>query len=98
MSQMVGAGAQVPCGIPGATPGREAGAGATGARGGPRAVPSREAEAGAVGTRDSPRAAPSLGGGSRCLDLMLVRGGTRSSGYRQLVAIIKIFKNIYYKN
>jgi hypothetical protein len=40
MSQMVGAGAQVTCGIPGAAPGREEGAGATGARGGPGATTS----------------------------------------------------------
>jgi hypothetical protein len=39
MSQMVGAGAQVPCGGPGAAPGQEAGAGAARARGGPEATP-----------------------------------------------------------
>jgi hypothetical protein len=83
MSQMVGAGAQLPRGGPGAAPGREAGAEATGTHGSPGAVLSREAGAGAAGTHGSPGAAPSLGGGSRCLDLMLVRGGTRSSGYRQ---------------
>jgi hypothetical protein len=56
MSQMVGAGAQVTRGGPGAAPGREAVAGATGARGGPGADPSREARAEAAGTRDSPEA------------------------------------------
>jgi hypothetical protein len=30
-----------------------------------------------------PRSCPQSGGRSRCLDLKLVRGGTRSSGYRQ---------------
>jgi hypothetical protein len=30
-----------------------------------------------------PRSCPQPGGGSHCLDLKLVRGGTRSSGYRQ---------------
>jgi hypothetical protein len=30
-----------------------------------------------------PRSCPQPGGGSRCLDLKLARGGTRSSGYRQ---------------
>jgi hypothetical protein len=79
ISQMVGAGAQVPRGGPGAAPGREAGDGATGARGSLGAVPSREAGAGAAGTCGSPGAAP---GGSRCLELMLVRRGTRSLGYQ----------------
>jgi hypothetical protein len=55
---------------------------AAGARGGPGAAPSREWE-------PEPRghmAASELslaGGRSHCLDLKLVRGGTRSSGYRQ---------------
>jgi hypothetical protein len=30
-----------------------------------------------------PQSCPQPGGGSRCLDLKLIRGGTRSSGYRQ---------------
>jgi hypothetical protein len=79
MSQMVGAGAQVPCDGPEAASGQEAGAEAMGTRGGPGAVLSWKVGAGAVGTRGSPQP----GGGSRCLDLMLVRGGTQSSGYRQ---------------
>jgi hypothetical protein len=83
MSQMVGAGAQVTCGGPGAAPGQRVGVGAAGARGGPGAAPSREAGARAAGTRESPGAAPSSGGRSHCLDLMLVHGGTRSSGCRQ---------------
>jgi hypothetical protein len=35
-----------------------------------------------------PQSYPGSGGGSRWLDLMLVREGTRSSGYRQLRDII----------
>jgi hypothetical protein len=80
----------------GAAPSREAGAGATGTRGGPGAAPSREAGTGAVGTRGGPGVAPSREAGTEasghvgtharlvlCLNLELVRGGTRSSGYRQ---------------
>jgi hypothetical protein len=59
MSQMVGAGAQVPRGGPGAAPGREAGTRATGACDTPGAVPSREVGAEATGTRGSPGATPS---------------------------------------
>jgi hypothetical protein len=40
MSQMVGVGAQVTCGGPGATPSQEAEAGAAGTRRSPRAAPS----------------------------------------------------------
>jgi hypothetical protein len=83
MSRMVGAGAQVPRGGPRAALGSEAGAGAMGARSGPGAVPSREAGAGSVGHVAAPEL-PQPGGGSHCLDLMLVRGGTRSSGYPHL--------------
>jgi hypothetical protein len=88
MSQMVGTGAQVSRGGPGAAPGREVGVGAAGARGSPGAVLSREAGARATGTCGSPRATLDSGGGSRCLDLMLICEGTRSSGYRQLRDII----------
>jgi hypothetical protein len=45
MSQMVGVGAQVTHGGPGAAPSREAGAGAVGIRDSPRAALSREAGA-----------------------------------------------------
>jgi hypothetical protein len=74
---------------PGAAPSREAGAGAVEARDGPGAAPSREAGARAVETRGGLGAAPSQepeaqghvrpwscpeqGGGSRCLDLKLIR-------------------------
>jgi hypothetical protein len=64
MSQMVGAGAQVTHGGPGASPGREAGAGATRARGGPGVAPSLEVRAGAAGTRGSPGTAPSQEAGA----------------------------------
>jgi hypothetical protein len=82
ISQMVGAGAQVTHGGPEAAPGREAGAEATGARGSLGATPSREAGARAAGTRDRPQP----GGRSRCLDLMLVRGGTQYTATRVLMA------------
>jgi hypothetical protein len=77
----VGARAQVTRGGPGAALSREAGAGAAGAHGGSGAALSREAGAVATGPCGSPRATPQPGGGSCCLDLKLVRGGTRSSGY-----------------
>jgi hypothetical protein len=64
MSQMVGAGAQVPHGGPGAAPSQEEGARATGAHGGLGAIPSREVGAGAVGTRDSLGATPSQEAGA----------------------------------
>jgi hypothetical protein len=87
MSQMVGARAQVSCGGPGAASGQEVGAEATGTHGGPGAVLSWKAGAGAVGTRGSPQ----LGGGSRCLDLMLVRGVPSPQGTdRRLVRRLKI--------
>jgi hypothetical protein len=79
---MVGAGAQVTRGGSGAAPGREAGAGAAGARGSPGASPSREAGAEVAGTRGSPQS----GGGRHCLDLILVRGGTRYIAARVLMA------------
>jgi hypothetical protein len=84
------------CGGPEATPSQETGAGATGTHAGPGAAPSREAGAGATGTRGGLGATPSQEAGAGalghvgtrtrlifCLDLELVRGGTRSSGYRQ---------------
>jgi hypothetical protein len=53
MSQMVGAGAQVPRGGSGAAPGWEAGVGATGARGGPGSVLSWEAGVRATGSPEA---------------------------------------------
>jgi hypothetical protein len=77
---------------------RETGAGAVGTHGGTGATPSWEAGAGATGTRSSLRATPSQETGAEalghvgtrarlafCLDLELVRGGTWSSGYRQIL-------------
>jgi hypothetical protein len=72
-------------GGPGAAPGWAAGAEAAGhttvtelprARGGPGAVSGRAAGAGSAGHMAVPELA-------FCLNLELVRGGTRSSGYRQ---------------
>jgi hypothetical protein len=83
-------------GGPGAAPSREAGARAAGASDGPGAAQRWEAGDGAMGTHGGPGAAPSREAGTGalghagtrarlvlCLDLELVRGGTRSSGYRQ---------------
>jgi hypothetical protein len=67
----------VTCGAPEAALSREAGARATGTRGAPGAALSREAGVGAVRTYGGPGAALPY-----CPDLELVRGGTRSSGYR----------------
>jgi hypothetical protein len=96
--QKAGARARTTCGSPGAAPSREMGARATGTRGGPGAAPSWEAGAGATGIRSSPGATPSREAGAEalghagtcarlafCLDLELVRGGTRSSRYRQIL-------------
>jgi hypothetical protein len=70
-----------------------------GIRGGPGAAPSQEGEpepqghvvapelprTGSPSRGDTwqPQSCPQPGGGSRCLDLKLVRGGTQSSGYQQ---------------
>jgi hypothetical protein len=77
MSQVVGAGAQVTCGGPRAALGREAGARVAGARGGPGAAPGPEPGGGSQSRGDmwQSQSCPQLGGGSHCLDLMLVRGG-----------------------
>jgi hypothetical protein len=89
---------------PGAAPSREvrAGAGAVGTRGSPGAALSREVGTGVVGTRGGPGAVPSWEAGTGasghvgtrvrlvlCLDLELVRGSTRSSGYRQRVTTVR---------
>jgi hypothetical protein len=71
---MVGAGAQVTRGGPGAAPGRETGARAAGARGGPGAAPSREAGARATGTHGSPGAAPNREAGAIVLTGCLYAG------------------------
>jgi hypothetical protein len=41
-----------------------------------------------------PRSCPQPGGGSRCLDLKLVHGGTRSSGYQQIKMYFKLLWSI----
>jgi hypothetical protein len=96
LSQKVGVVAQAMRGGPRAALSREAGAKAMGVRDGPGAAPRWEAGDGAVGTHGGPGAAPSQEAGTGalghagtrarlvlCLDLELVRGGIRFSGYRQ---------------
>jgi hypothetical protein len=46
-------------------------------------LPRARSESSSRGDTWQPRSCPQSGGGSRCLDLKLVRGGTRSLGYRQ---------------
>jgi hypothetical protein len=87
---------------PGAAPSREVRAGAVGTRGSLGAALSREVGTGVVGTRGGPGAVPSWEAGTGasghvgtrvrlvlCLDLELVRGSTRSSGYRQRVTTVR---------
>jgi hypothetical protein len=77
LSQKAGAGARATRGGLGAALSWEVGARATGTHDGPRAALSREAGAGALGH---------VGTHARlvfCLDLELVRGCTRSLGYRE---------------
>jgi hypothetical protein len=49
----------------------------------PRSCPEPRGGSQSRGDMWQPRSCPQPGGGSYCLDLMLVRWGTRSSGYRQ---------------
>jgi hypothetical protein len=97
LSQKAGAGAQATRGGPGAALSQEAGAGALGDTWWPRSCP--ELGGGSQSHRDvwRPQSCPESVGGHRrrgdtrrpwscpafCFDLELVRGGTRSSGYRQ---------------
>jgi hypothetical protein len=95
LSQKLGAGAQATRSGPKAALSHEAGAGAAEARDGPELLQAGRLE---PGTRGGPGAAPSREAGTGasghvgthaclilCLDLELVCGGTRSSGYRQFL-------------
>jgi hypothetical protein len=79
-----GGGAQTvgTCGIPGAAPSRER---ESESRGHVAASELPRAGSGSLSHGDTwqPQSYPQSGGGSRCLDLKLVRRGTRSLGYRQ---------------
>jgi hypothetical protein len=77
--QKAGARARTTCDGPGAAPSWEAGAGAMGTRSSLRATPSRKAGAEALGHVGT------CAHLAFCLDLELVRGGTQSSGYRQIL-------------